>query len=45
MAPLAVVEDLDVLSNRGFRICPGCITAVMYEFIFEASPEAIFPLL
>lgn len=40
MAPLAVVEYLDVLSDGSFSLCPGRVTAVMYQFVLEASPEA-----
>ena len=41
MAPLAVVEYLDILADGGFSLGPGRIAAMMYQFIFEASPEAL----
>ena len=42
MAPLAVVEDLYVLSYGGFSLCPSRVAAVVYQLIFEASPEALY---
>ena len=35
MAPLAVVEYLDVLSNGVLSLSPGYIAAVMYQFILR----------
>src|SRR6266571_6865945 len=41
VAPLAVVEDFDVLVDRCFRIGPCCIPLMMNHFVLQAAPEAL----
>ena len=41
MTPLAVIEDLDVLPDRGFSFFSGGISTVIDELTLEASPEAL----
>ena len=41
MTPLAVVEDLDVLPDRCFRVGPRGVLLMMNHFVFQAAPEAL----
>ena len=40
VAPLTVVEALDVLLYSGLCIGPSGLTLMMYQLVFEALPEA-----
>ena len=41
MAPLAVVEDFDVLLNGRFRVGPCGVPLMMNHFVLQAAPEAL----
>lgn len=41
MAPLAVVEDLDVLLDCRFGVGPCGVPLMMNHLVFQAAPEAL----
>src|SRR5476649_1603239 len=41
MAPLAVVEDFDVLLDGRFRVGPCGVPLMMNHFVLQAAPEAL----
>ena len=41
MSPLAVIENLDVLLDRCFRVSPCGVALMMNHVVLQATPEAL----